>query len=108
MMTSSDAVFRLEVVSPEGELFSGDAKAVHVRGKGGALGIYPGHLQLLAALIPGAVRIETQDEDAVLYVSGGTIEVQPTVVTILADTAERPENVNVAAAEAAKAAAEAI
>lgn len=101
------STFHLDVVSPEGQIFAGDAKALHVRGAGGELGIMPGHLQLLTRLPAGAARIETETGDErVLFVSGGILEVQPDHVTIMADTVERPEDVNESAAKKAKAAAE--
>lgn len=104
MVTES---LRVEIVSPEGEIYSGSASMVHARGTEGELGIAPGHLQLLTSIAPGAIRLEREEEDdELMYVSGGILEVQPDMVTILADTIERPQDVNEAAAKEAKAAAE--
>jgi F-type H+-transporting ATPase subunit epsilon len=70
----------------------------------GDLGIMPGHAPLLTRLKPGPVRVKKQNgEEEVFYVSGGFLEVQPKLVTVLADTAERAENMDAAEAERAKA-----
>ncbi len=103
---STAATFHLDVVSPEGRLFGDAVLALHLRGGGGDLGIFPGHLQLLTDLPPGLLRIVLPHDERVLYVSGGILEVQPTQVTILADTVERPEDVNESAAEHARQEAE--
>ena len=95
--------FQLDVVSPEGRLFGDRVSSLHLRGGGRELGIHPGHLQLLTDLPPGVLRIVISGHDErVLYVSGGILEVQPTQVTVLADTVERPEDVNEAAAQKAR------
>ncbi|NCX94164.1 MAG: F0F1 ATP synthase subunit epsilon [Gammaproteobacteria bacterium] len=104
-MTHSIAV---KVVSPEGEIFSGHARSVSCRSESGELGIQPGHSQLLSILVPGAVHIHAESGDVLLYVSGGLLEVQPHQVSIMADTVERPQDVNESAALEAKAAAEAL
>lgn len=98
--------FALDIVSPEGHIFHGKAREFHARGKGGELGIFPGHLQLLTELPPGVARIVTPEEEEVLFISGGILEVQPDRVTVLADTVARPQDVNEAAAKDAKAAAQ--
>ncbi|MDO8953747.1 MAG: F0F1 ATP synthase subunit epsilon [Gammaproteobacteria bacterium] len=98
---------KLDIVSPEGEIFAGEAAALFVKGAEGELGLYPGHLQLLTRIAPGAVRILKADgHEELLYVSGGILEVQPHHISILADSVERPQDVNEAAALEAKQAAE--
>ena len=80
----------VDVVSAESSLFSGLAEVVVVPGEMGELGIYPRHTALLTRIKPGSIRIKRPDlEDEMIYVSGGMLEVQPGVVTILADTAIR-------------------
>ena len=102
------ATMKVTVVSQEAEMYSGEASRVYIRGAMGELGIAPGHLQLLTTIKPGPLRlIHGEDEqEELLYVSGGILEVQPDCVSILADTLERPQDVNEAAALAAKKAAE--
>jgi F-type H+-transporting ATPase subunit epsilon len=102
------ASMKVTVVSQEAEMYSGEATRVYIRGAMGELGIAPGHLQLLTTIKPGPLRlIHGEDEqEELLYVSGGILEVQPDAVSILADTLERPQDVNEAAALAAKKAAE--
>lgn len=97
---------KVSVVSPEHEMYSGEADMVFVRGSIGEMGIAPGHLQLLTTLKPGALRLQHGQNEELLYVSGGILEVQPDCVTILADSIERPQDVNEAAALEAKRAAE--
>lgn len=98
----------VDVVSAEESLFSGLAEIVIVPGQMGELGIYPRHVPLLTRIKPGSVRIKVpgQAEDELIYVSGGMLEVQPDVVTILADTAIRGKNLDEARALEAKRAAE--
>ncbi len=82
---------RVDVVSAEEQIFSGDAEFVVLPGEAGELGIYPRHTPLITRIKPGAVRIKTAasaDED-LIFVAGGILEVQPTAVTVLADTAIR-------------------
>ncbi|MDD4962580.1 MAG: F0F1 ATP synthase subunit epsilon [Gallionella sp.] len=81
----------LDIVSAETSLFSGLAELVIVPGEAGELGIYPRHAALLTRIKPGSVRIKVpeQAEDELIYVSGGMLEVQPNIITILADTAIR-------------------
>lgn len=97
------------IVSAEGEIFSGTVEQVYAPAAMGEVGIYPRHTQLLSPLKPGEVRVvmEGGDEDF-FYVSGGILEVQPHVVTVLADTALRAKDVDEAAALEAKARAEKI
>jgi len=96
-----------DIVSAEEQIFSGLVASVQARGTIGELGIMPGHAPLLSDLTPGPVRITKQDgEVEVVYVSGGYLEVQPNVITILADTAMRADDIDMAAAEDAKRKAE--
>ena len=92
-----------EIVSAELMIFSGQATHVVATGLIGELGIYPGHTQLLTALKPGPVRIVKPDgEDEILYISGGILEVQPQLVSILADTVIRATDLDEMAALEAK------
>lgn len=101
--------FQLDIVSAEKSLFSGLAKQVDVPGVIGELGIFPGHSPLLTKIKPGTVNIIAEDgQSEVFFVSGGMLEVQPKIVTILADTAERAEHLDEAAAVEAKKRAEQI
>jgi len=81
----------VDVVSAEALIFSGLAEMVVVPGEMGELGIYPGHTALMTRIKPGSVRIKRPDQEQqeLIYVSGGMLEIQPGVVTILADTAIR-------------------
>jgi F-type H+-transporting ATPase subunit epsilon len=96
----------VDIVSSEKEIFSGECEAVFVSALMGELGIYPRHTPLLTSLKPGEVRVLIDGKEEQFYVSGGTLEVQPHIVTILADTAMRAGDVDEAAALAAKADAE--
>ena len=98
---------RCEIVSAEAEIFHGTATLVVASGDDGELGIAPRHAPLITRLRPGQVRVigENGDEQF-FYVSGGIIEVQPQVVTVLADTAIRAQDIDEAAVLAAKAEAE--
>ena len=84
------ATFYLTVVSAEREIFCGNVKSIQATGIEGELGILPGHTPLLTAIKPGIVKFTLEnDAEEVIYVSGGFLEVQPTVVTVLADVAIR-------------------
>jgi F-type H+-transporting ATPase subunit epsilon len=98
----------VDVVSAEALIFSGLAEIVIVPGEAGELGIYPRHAPLLTRIKPGSVRLKLPDggEDTLIYVSGGMLEVQPDMVTILADTAIRGADLDEARALEAKHAAE--
>lgn len=97
----------VDVVSAEGELFAGNADMVFVAAQEGEVGIAPRHAPLLTRIRPGAVRVQHDGkQEEAFFVSGGILEVQPHLVTILADTAERAENLDQAAAEAARKRAE--
>ena len=97
----------LDVVSAEKELFSGTINAVFAPAQMGDVGIYPRHTPLVTGLRPGELKIEIEgQEDQYLYVSGGILEVQPHVVTVLSDTAIRAEDLDEAKALEAKQRAE--
>jgi F-type H+-transporting ATPase subunit epsilon len=98
----------VDVVSAEEQIFSGEAEFVVLPGVMGELGIYPRHTPLLTQIKPGAVRIKLpgQANDELVFVQGGFLEVQPTRVTVLADTAIRAKDLDEAAAMEAKKAAE--
>lgn len=88
-----------DVVSAEEKIFSGLVEILTATGTEGEMGIQLGHAPLLTALKPGAVRIVKQGGDEeVLYVSGGYLEVQPNIITLMADTAVRAKDVDEAAA----------
>ncbi|MFN2327492.1 MAG: F0F1 ATP synthase subunit epsilon [Chromatocurvus sp.] len=92
-----------DIVSAEESIYSGLVETLVATGELGEMGIYYGHAPLLTALLPGPVRIVTQNgEEEVYYVSGGFLEVQPGVVSVLADSALRADDVDEAAAEAAR------
>ena len=102
------ATIRIDVVSAEESIYSGDAEFVVLPGIMGELGIYPRHAPLLTQIKPGAVRIKLPDraEEELVFVQGGFLEVQPTRVTVLADTAIRARDLDEKAALEAKRAAE--
>lgn len=92
-----------DIVSAEKSIFSGLVEMVIAAGDSGDLGVMYGHAPLLTGLIPGPVRVVKQGgEEEVFYVSGGYLEVQPSVVTILADTALRADDIDEAAAKQAQ------
>lgn len=96
----------VDVVSAEREIFSGTAEMVFAPLVTGEVGILPRHAPLLAPLKPGEVRVRTGHEELAFYVSGGMLEVQPHVVTVLADTALRAKDIDEASALKAKERAE--
>ena len=99
---------RIDVVSAEAEIFSGLAEFVVVPAKAGEVGIYPNHAPMITTIKPGALRIKEADkaEETLIFISGGMLEVQPGLITVLADTAIRGHDLDEAKALAAKAAAE--
>ena len=94
----------VDIVSAEESIFSGLAEFIAVPGQMGELGIYPRHAPLITRIRPGAVRIKVpnQAEEELIFVSGGMLEIQPQLVTILADTAIRGEELDEAKALEAK------
>jgi F-type H+-transporting ATPase subunit epsilon len=96
----------VDIVSAEGEIFSGEAEIVFVPATEGELGITPRHAPLLTLIKAGEVRVKTAAGEQSVFVGGGALEVQPTKVTILADTAVRAHDIDEAAALAAKQRAE--
>src|SRR4249919_2507442 len=105
-MTST---IRCDIVSAEGEIFHGDVQMVVVAGEMGELGIAPRHAPLITRLKPGYVRVTLVDgEQQEFYISGGILEVQPQVVSVLADTAVRTSDLDEAMAKSAKYEAERI
>ena len=98
----------VDVVSAEEQIFSGEAEFVVLPGMMGELGIYPRHTPLFTQIKPGSVRIKPADspDEELVFVQGGFLEVQPTVVTVLADTAIRAKDLDEKAALEAKRAAE--
>jgi F-type H+-transporting ATPase subunit epsilon len=97
----------VDIVSAEGQIFSGEASMVLVPGSQGELGIAPRHAPLLTTLKAGEVRVQSEGhEEQLFYVGGGALEVQPNLVTILADTAARAKDLDEAAALQARQRAE--
>ena len=98
---------RCDIVSAHEEIYSGEVAMVFATGIAGELGISPRHAPLITQLKPGPVRVQdSAGEEEFYFVTGGIIEVQPHVVTVMADTAMRGEDLDAAAARAAKAEAE--
>ncbi|MFN6960824.1 MAG: F0F1 ATP synthase subunit epsilon [Rhodocyclaceae bacterium] len=98
----------VDVVSAEESIFSGLAEFVVLPGEAGELGILPGHMPLMTRIKPGAVRLKipNQSEEELIFVAGGVLEVQPGLVTVLADTAIRGKDLDEAKALEAKKRAE--
>ena len=98
---------KIDIVSAEGEIHSGDANMVYAPAQMGEVGIAPRHAPLLTSLKPGEVRVEDVDgKEHFFYVTGGMLEVQPHLVTVLADTALRGDELDEAAAKKAQKQAE--
>jgi F-type H+-transporting ATPase subunit epsilon len=99
---------QVNIVSAEHAIFSGEAEMVVAPGQSGELGILPQHAPLLTRIKPGTVKVKLvgKEEEEVIYVSGGILEVQPKAVTILADTSIRAHDLDEAKVIAAKQAAE--
>ena len=109
-MAEAAHTLHVDVVSAEEQIYSGEAEFVVLPGEAGELGIYPRHTPLITRIKPGAVRIKVpgQAEEELVFVAGGVLEVQPKVVTVLADTAIRGADLDEAkATEALKQAEEA-
>lgn len=94
------ATIKVDVVSAEESIFSGDAELVSLPGQSGELGILPGHVPLITLIRPGFVRIHLPGKQEVeqVFVAGGVLEVQPNLVTVLADTAVRSKDLDEAKA----------
>jgi len=99
---------RVDVVSAEEEIFSGEAEFIAAPASAGEVGVYPHHAPMITTIKPGALRIKLPDtkEETLIFISGGMLEVQPGLVTVLADTAIRGHDLDEAKAIAAKEAAE--
>lgn len=101
------STIRVDVVSAEASIFSGEAKFVALPGEAGELGILPGHIPLITRIKPGAVRIEKADGgEEFVFVAGGILEVQPNHITVLSDTAIRGKDLDEAKAMDARKQAE--
>ncbi len=103
------ATMQVDIVSAEAEIFSGEATMLIASAELGEVGIAPGHTPLITRIRPGEIRVQQPEggEEIDVYVSGGILEVQPYVVTVLADTALRADDIDEAAAQKAKEEAEA-
>ena len=97
------ATIHVDVVSAEESIYSGEAEFVVLPGEAGELGIYPRHTPLITRIRPGTVRIKPADgsEEQLIFVAGGILEVQPKVITVLADTAIRGKDLDEAKASEA-------
>lgn len=101
------ATMKVDIVSAEGEIYSGEAERVYAPAVMGDIGIAPRHAPLLTKLRPGDLRVETPEgEEKFFYVTGGIIEVQPHLVTVLADSALRGDQLDEEATRSAREAAE--
>lgn len=98
---------KVSIVSSNEEIFSGEATMVFATGTLGELGIAPGHSPLLTGLAPGPVRVQNGSDEKTFFCSGGFVEVQPDIVTVLSDTAERAEKLDESEITKAKEKAEA-
>ena len=94
------STIHVDVVSAEEQIFSGEASFVALPGEAGELGIYPRHTPLITRIKPGAVRIQRADTNTeeFVFVAGGILEIQPGIVTVLADTAIRGKDLDEAKA----------
>ena len=97
---------KVDIVSAEGEIFAGSASMVFAPAEMGEVGIAPRHAPLLTRLVPGVVRVQKDGKEQEFFVSGGLLEVQPALVTVMADTAERAHDIDEASAVEAKRRAE--
>lgn len=97
----------IDVVSAEASIFAGEAEFVVVPASAGEVGIFPHHAPMVTTIKPGALRIKLTDtaEETLIFISGGLLEVQPGLITVLADTAVRGHDLDEAKAIAAKEAA---
>ncbi len=95
-----------EIVSQDRMVYSGDADMVILPGLSGEMGILPNHAPLLSTLKYGVLKIRYQNQEEIFTIAGGVVEVQPDLITVLADAAENIEEINIARAEEAKQRAE--
>ena len=100
------STIKISIVSSSEEIYSGEASMVYATGSLGELGIAPGHTPLLTGLAPGPVRVQNGSEEEAFFCSGGFLEIQPDLVTVLSDTAERADNLDESEVLKAKEAAE--
>ena len=98
---------RVEIVSQDRPVFEGDVDIVVAPGEDGEMGILPHHAPLLTTLKPGVLKVRSEGREEIFAISGGVMEVQPTIVTVLADAAERSEEIDISRAEEARQRAEA-
>ncbi|HEX3630509.1 MAG TPA: F0F1 ATP synthase subunit epsilon [Candidatus Dormibacteraeota bacterium] len=98
----ADKKLHVDIVTVEGRRFEGDADFVVAPGSEGELGILPQHIPLLTFLRPGAVKVRTDGDEQFFFVSGGFLEVRPDQVTVLADSAERADDIDESRAEEAR------
>ena len=98
---------RVEIVSQDRSVFEGDVDIVVAPGEDGEMGILPHHAPLLTTLKPGVLKVRTGGHEEVFAISGGVMEVQPSIVTVLADAAERADEIDISRAEEARQRAEA-
>ncbi len=99
---------RCEIVSQDRLVFEGDVDFVVLPGASGEMGILPNHAPLLSTLMMGVIKVRLGDQEEIFTTTGGAVEVQPDIVTILADASENVEEIDIARAEAAKKRAEAL
>ena len=92
----------VNIVSAEGEIFSGEADMVFAPAKAGEIGIAPRHAPLITTLKPGSVRVQTADGEKLFYVTGGILEIQPHLITVLADSALHADQLDESEALAAR------
>jgi F-type H+-transporting ATPase subunit epsilon len=100
------STIKINIVSSSEEIYSGEATMIYATGSLGELGIAPGHTPLLTGLAPGPVRVQNGSEEEAFFCSGGFLEIQPDLVTVLSDTAERADNLDESEVLKAKEAAE--
>jgi F-type H+-transporting ATPase subunit epsilon len=98
----ADRKLHVDIVTVEGRRFKGDADFVLAPGSEGELGILPQHIPLLTFLKPGTVKVRNNNDEQFFFVSGGFLEVRPDEVTVLADAAERADDIDEARAEEAR------
>lgn len=97
---------RCEIVSQDRLVFEGDADIVIIPGVNGEMGILPNHAPLLSTMVMGVIKVRFSGQEEIFTITGGVVEVQPDLVTVLADAAENVEEIDIARAEAAKKQAE--